>query len=109
MGSCGKAHGERPDQPYRAPFRSNRAKDKNEPAQPIALLPVLPAGWPTGSVKGLRARGGFEVDIDWKDGKLTAATVQSITGAGGILRYGAKTNEVNLKPGESKTIPVDEL
>ncbi len=44
----------------------------------IHLLPALPSAWASGSVRGLRARGGFQVDITWKDGKVTAYRVASV-------------------------------
>jgi alpha-L-fucosidase 2 len=71
----------------------------------IHLLPALPAAWRTGSVRGLRARGGFVVDIAWRDGRLVAATVHAIAGTGGgRVRYGDKVVDLQLKPGESRRL-----
>jgi alpha-L-fucosidase 2 len=65
----------------------------------IHLLPALPGAWPTGSVKGLRARGGFEVDMAWADNKLTSVTVRSFSGKSCQVRYGEKTVVLTIKPG----------
>jgi len=45
----------------------------------IHLLPALPAAWKEGAVKGLKARGGFTVDIQWAEGRLSKATITAAT------------------------------
>jgi alpha-L-fucosidase 2 len=53
----------------------------------IDLLPALPAAWPDGSVRGLRARGGFTVDIQWSGGRLDRATVLADHDGPCLVRY----------------------
>lgn len=56
----------------------------------IELLPALPSAWPTGAVSGLRAHGGFEVDLTWADGKLTRVTLRAAAGGAVRVRLGEK-------------------
>ncbi len=70
----------------------------------LHLLPALPAALATGAVKGLRARGGFEVDIDWRDGKLVSANVKSLLGRPAIVRYQGRELPLEVAKGTSKRI-----
>jgi alpha-L-fucosidase 2 len=71
----------------------------------INLLPALPAAWPDGSIKGLRARGGFQVDLRWKKGKLISTTIQNVAGTGKIkVRYGSQVVDLNLSRSQVKTL-----
>jgi alpha-L-fucosidase 2 len=70
----------------------------------IHVLPALPDTWPTGSVKGLRARGNFVVDMDWKDGRLTNVVITSVKGTPCIVRYGESEISFETKAGAAYTL-----
>jgi alpha-L-fucosidase 2 len=67
----------------------------------IVLLPALPSAWPTGNVTGLRARGGFTVDLAWTEGKLVSVVLHSASGTTCRVRSGGKSVSLTLKPGAS--------
>jgi alpha-L-fucosidase 2 len=70
----------------------------------LHLLPSLPSAFAGGYVKGLRARGGFVADIEWKDGLLVKAHIKSLLGNNLHLRYGKHSKKYNLKAGETITL-----
>lgn len=71
----------------------------------IELLPALPKSWASGSVTGLRARGGYEVDVSWKDGKLELAVVRNVSGVEKFkVRLGDKVVRVKVRPGKSVSL-----
>ena len=81
----------------------------NAPTQ-ITLLPALPKAWASsGTLKGVRTRGGYELDFSWKDGKVVALTVYNRQPAGHsaaklTIMQGNKQWKVTTKPGQTKKI-----
>jgi alpha-L-fucosidase 2 len=65
-------------------------------ADELHLLPALPGTWETGSLTGIRARGGFTVDIFWKNGELTKAIISADTSGNCSLRYKGKIKTIYI-------------
>ena len=67
----------------------------------VRLLPALPKEWSAGSVRGLRARGGFEVDLEWSGGKLRRAKVKASVAGPLVLEFQGERIDRQLKSGEA--------
>ncbi len=70
----------------------------------IRLLPALPDAWESGKVKGICARGGFEIEMEWSNNKLTKLVVLSKQGGSSTLKYKNKQLPITTKTGENKVI-----
>jgi alpha-L-fucosidase 2 len=75
----------------------------------IRLLPALPAAWPEGHVTGLKARGGFEVDLAWTHGALARATIRSLLGQPLRVRRGNTLRTFDIRRGATVTLVGDDL
>jgi alpha-L-fucosidase 2 len=75
----------------------------------IRLLPALPAAWPEGRMTGLRARGGFEIDLTWNNGALERATVRSLLGQRLRVRRGDTLRTFATARGRTLTLVGEDL
>ncbi|SDK28202.1 alpha-L-fucosidase 2 [Catalinimonas alkaloidigena] len=66
----------------------------------LHLLPALPQAWPQGHIRGICARGGFEIELEWEDGQLRQATVLSKLGHACQLRYGDRVVTLATQPNQ---------
>lgn len=72
-------------------------------AEEISILPAIPASWPTGSVTGLRARGGFEVSVSWRDGKPVGTALTSQLGREAVIRLPGNLQMLKVTNQDGKT------
>ena len=67
----------------------------------LHLLPALPGAWPNGSVAGLRGRGGYQVDIEWKEGRVTSYRISSTERRQVTVRVNGETKVVRCEKNPS--------
>jgi alpha-L-fucosidase 2 len=95
-------------QSHETEIRNSKLETRNKSeTRIIELLPALPKAWHTGSIKGLRARGGFEVEIHWQNGALQRAIIRSLSGSDCKVRLGDKVVNFPTKAGNSYRLDAD--
>lgn len=75
----------------------------------LTLLPALPTAWPTGSITGLRARGGVTVDLSWRDGELESARLTSLRPTEVNVRWGSDSLGVTFLAGETVEVVAEDF
>ena len=70
----------------------------------IRLMPALPESWDAGSVKGICARGGFEIEMEWKGGKITKAAILNKSGNQCKVIYAGKTYDLKTVKGKTTNL-----
>ena len=88
-------------------LQSHRRDNGGNPI--LHLLPAQPGAWPDGSIRGLRARGGFEVDLSWRDGALDTVRIKSLAGKPCVLDYRSREKRIQPAAGTVQTYTVGEL
>lgn len=72
----------------------------------VELLPALPSVWSSGSVKGICARGGYTIDMDWKDGLVTSVVIMPKVDSKLLLKYNGKETTLKLKAGKRVSVKI---
>lgn len=75
----------------------------------VEVLPAIPTAWGNGFVTGLRARGGFELDITWKDGELSGLKLRSVGGRNLVLKYRQHLLPLTIERGKEIIVSVNQL
>ncbi|MCC5804748.1 MAG: glycoside hydrolase N-terminal domain-containing protein [Opitutales bacterium] len=85
-------------------LQSHLPTEEDPASGQIHLLPALPAAWADGAVRGLRARGGFEVDMEWAGGSLARVTLRGLREGRTVIHYNGERSSLELAEGESITL-----
>ncbi|HVY85608.1 MAG TPA: hypothetical protein VG943_10775 [Caulobacterales bacterium] len=84
--------------------QNKRGEDDARGQEQASRGSALPRAWPSGSVRGLRARGGFDVDLAWSGGEIESVRLRSTHGGEAKLRYRGALRTVRVRPGRDVTL-----